>query len=332
MNRFQVRKVAVLGAGVMGAQIAAHLVNVKVPVVLFDLAAKEGAEERHRAEGARRPEEAEAVADRRGRRPGADRGRQLRRAPRAAQAVRPGDRGDRRAHGLEARPVHEDRTAPGAARDRRVQHLGPVDHQAVAGAAGRDQAALLRHPLLQPAALHGAGGADPDADHVARDPRPARGLRHHRPGQGRGARQGHAELHRQPRRHRRHAGDHGRGREVRPRGRRGRRPHRQEDGPRQLGHLPHRRRGGPRHDGPRGQDDAGQPAGRPVLPALRHAQGAGRPDRQGRARPEDRRGLLQEGRQGHPAPGSGQGRLRARRPARPIRSSSACSRNPRANG
>jgi 3-hydroxyacyl-CoA dehydrogenase len=42
MNRFPVRKVAVLGAGVMGAQIAAHLVNVRVPVVLFDLPAKEG--------------------------------------------------------------------------------------------------------------------------------------------------------------------------------------------------------------------------------------------------------------------------------------------------
>src|SRR3954467_14403632 len=42
MSRFQVKKVAVLGAGVMGAQIAAHLVNLKVPVVLFDLAAKEG--------------------------------------------------------------------------------------------------------------------------------------------------------------------------------------------------------------------------------------------------------------------------------------------------
>jgi 3-hydroxyacyl-CoA dehydrogenase len=42
MNRFNVRKVAVLGAGVMGAQIAAHLVNCKVPVVLFDLAAKDG--------------------------------------------------------------------------------------------------------------------------------------------------------------------------------------------------------------------------------------------------------------------------------------------------
>ena len=42
MNRFTIRKVAVLGAGVMGAQIAAHLVNVHVPVMLFDLPAKEG--------------------------------------------------------------------------------------------------------------------------------------------------------------------------------------------------------------------------------------------------------------------------------------------------
>ncbi|MEK8086711.1 3-hydroxyacyl-CoA dehydrogenase/enoyl-CoA hydratase family protein [Aquabacterium sp. A3] len=42
MSRFNVRKVAVLGAGVMGAQIAAHMVNCKVPVVLFDLPAKEG--------------------------------------------------------------------------------------------------------------------------------------------------------------------------------------------------------------------------------------------------------------------------------------------------
>jgi 3-hydroxyacyl-CoA dehydrogenase len=37
-----IRKAAVLGAGVMGAQIAAHLVNCGVPVVLFDLPAKEG--------------------------------------------------------------------------------------------------------------------------------------------------------------------------------------------------------------------------------------------------------------------------------------------------
>jgi len=38
----RVRKAAVLGAGVMGAQIAAHFVNAGVPVVLFDLPAKEG--------------------------------------------------------------------------------------------------------------------------------------------------------------------------------------------------------------------------------------------------------------------------------------------------
>ncbi len=42
MSHFQVKQVAVLGAGVMGAQIAAHLVNVRVPVILFDLPAKEG--------------------------------------------------------------------------------------------------------------------------------------------------------------------------------------------------------------------------------------------------------------------------------------------------
>ena len=41
MARFQVKKVAVLGAGVMGAQIAAHLVNCRVPVVLFDLPPKD---------------------------------------------------------------------------------------------------------------------------------------------------------------------------------------------------------------------------------------------------------------------------------------------------
>ncbi|HEV8261092.1 MAG TPA: 3-hydroxyacyl-CoA dehydrogenase/enoyl-CoA hydratase family protein [Burkholderiales bacterium] len=39
---FIVRKVAVLGAGVMGAQIGAHLVNANVEAILFELAAKEG--------------------------------------------------------------------------------------------------------------------------------------------------------------------------------------------------------------------------------------------------------------------------------------------------
>ncbi|NOT19754.1 MAG: 3-hydroxyacyl-CoA dehydrogenase/enoyl-CoA hydratase family protein, partial [Sideroxydans sp.] len=41
-NNFIIRKVAVLGAGVMGAQIAAHLVNANVETLLFELPAKEG--------------------------------------------------------------------------------------------------------------------------------------------------------------------------------------------------------------------------------------------------------------------------------------------------
>src|SRR3984893_18393195 len=42
VSNLNIRKVAVLGAGVMGAQIAAHLINAQVPVLLFDLRAKEG--------------------------------------------------------------------------------------------------------------------------------------------------------------------------------------------------------------------------------------------------------------------------------------------------
>jgi 3-hydroxyacyl-CoA dehydrogenase len=41
-KNFHIRKVAVLGAGVMGAQIAAHLVNANVETLLFELPAQEG--------------------------------------------------------------------------------------------------------------------------------------------------------------------------------------------------------------------------------------------------------------------------------------------------
>src|SRR6185312_5089115 len=40
-EKLLIRKAAVLGAGVMGAQIAAHLTNAGVQTVLFDLAAKD---------------------------------------------------------------------------------------------------------------------------------------------------------------------------------------------------------------------------------------------------------------------------------------------------
>jgi len=41
-STLRIRKAAVLGAGVMGAQIAAHLTNANVETILFDLAAKDG--------------------------------------------------------------------------------------------------------------------------------------------------------------------------------------------------------------------------------------------------------------------------------------------------
>src|SRR6185312_10504336 len=41
-STLRIRKAAVLGAGVMGAQIAAQLTNAGVETVLFDLPAKEG--------------------------------------------------------------------------------------------------------------------------------------------------------------------------------------------------------------------------------------------------------------------------------------------------
>ena len=40
VEKFVIRKAAVLGAGVMGAQIAAHLVNANVETLLFELPAQ----------------------------------------------------------------------------------------------------------------------------------------------------------------------------------------------------------------------------------------------------------------------------------------------------
>ena len=42
LKDFYIKKVAVLGAGVMGAQIAAHFGNAGIPVVLFDLKSASG--------------------------------------------------------------------------------------------------------------------------------------------------------------------------------------------------------------------------------------------------------------------------------------------------
>jgi 3-hydroxyacyl-CoA dehydrogenase len=108
MSRFNVKKVAVLGAGVMGAQIAAHLANVKVPVILFDLPAKEGPKNGIVTRAVDGLKKLKPSPSGRGRRCGADWPGQLRRASGTAARLRPDHRGDCRAHGLEARSVQKD--------------------------------------------------------------------------------------------------------------------------------------------------------------------------------------------------------------------------------
>ena len=60
---------------------------------------------------------------------------------------------------------------------------------------------LVRHALLQSAALHAPAGADSHARRRSCRDGDHRALLRSAPGQGRGLRQGHAELHRQPHRH-----------------------------------------------------------------------------------------------------------------------------------
>ncbi len=47
MSHLLIKKVAVIGSGVMGSQIAAHVTNAGVPVVLLDIAAKDGTDRAH---------------------------------------------------------------------------------------------------------------------------------------------------------------------------------------------------------------------------------------------------------------------------------------------
>ena len=227
MKQIAIRKVAVLGAGVMGAQIAAHCVNARAcRCCCSTWPTPSRPEERHRAAGHREPEQAQS----RRRSALKDDAQYIEAANydgdlEQLSGVRPGDRGDRRAHGLEARPVPQGRAAHRAERDLRVQHVGAVDHQPVR----RLLDAALRprfcgvHFFNPPRYMH-LVELIPTAGHRRRGARSARNLPDEHARQGRRARQGHAQLHRQPRRRVRHAGHDARSRKVRARLRRGRRP------------------------------------------------------------------------------------------------------------
>jgi hypothetical protein len=181
------KKVAVLGAGVMGAQIAAHLVNVKVPVMLFDLPAKEGPKsgiaERAIANLKKLKPSPIGVAD-------------------DVELIQPANYEEHmkllKGCDLVIEAIAErmdwkldlyTRSRPSSPSTRCWRPTPRACRSpSCPRPARRHQAALLRHPLLQPAALHAAGGADQHAHHAGRGAGPARSLCHQHAGQGRGAR------------------------------------------------------------------------------------------------------------------------------------------------
>jgi 3-hydroxyacyl-CoA dehydrogenase len=218
MSNFIVRRVAVLGAGVMGAQIAAHLVNAGVTAILFDLPAKEGPKNGIAAEGDRRPEEAE---------PGAARPRPI--LPTASspanyeddlellRGLRPRHRGDRRADGLEARPVPQGRAVHLAP----TRSSRPTPRACRSGAVrGFDAGAAQRfcgvHFFNPPRYMHLVELiATPATDPAVIDR--LEGFLTTTLGKGVRACEGHAELHRQPDRHVRHVRDVAEARRLRAR-------------------------------------------------------------------------------------------------------------------
>ena len=158
----RVRKAAVLGAGVMGAQIAAHLVNADVETMLFDLPARTATRtasspRRSRTSpSSRRARSAEKI------RAAAIIAGELRREPRMAPRLRSGHRGDRRAARLEARPLRK--IAPYLSENAVLaSNTSGLSINALAEALLDEASApsLQRHPLLQPAALHAPRRADP---------------------------------------------------------------------------------------------------------------------------------------------------------------------------
>jgi flavin-dependent dehydrogenase len=108
LNKLIVKKAAVLGAGVMGAQIAAHLANANVPVVLFDLPAKDGDKNgvvKKALDGLKKLDPAPLAN--KGKLKFIDAANYDEHLPLACR-VRSGDRSHCRAHGLEERSLCQD--------------------------------------------------------------------------------------------------------------------------------------------------------------------------------------------------------------------------------
>ncbi len=287
-NPLLVRKAAVLGAGVMGAQIAAHLTNAGVDTVLFDLPAKEGHPDGivHKA-----------IANL----------AKLSPAPLAskslAEAITPANYETGLEHLRDCDLIIEAIAERMDWKQDLYRKIAPfvADHAVLAsntsGLGINKLAEVLPEELRHrfsgvhffnpPRYMHLAELIPAKSTDTCGAGRPG-DLPDHHPRQGRGVRQGHPELHRQS--HWRvldpgHGAPH---RRVQAGLRRSGRGHRSADRPAEVGDLPHLRCRRPGHHGPRHQDHGRHPAGRSVACLLHVPEVAGSADRQGRTRPEDR--------------------------------------------
>ncbi len=205
-----IQRVAVLGAGTMGSRIAAHFANAGIASVLLDLTKEVGAERRR---------DCHQAAPRRVlcRRLGVhDHHRQLRRRSRQSR---------RRATGSsKPSPKTWRSSARSGARWKRCASRDSIVSTNTSGIPLRHISegfspelpqAFSRHAFFQSAALSASARSDPRPGNRSRDSRIRLGVRRPPSGQGRGAVQGYAELHRQPHRQlfrRHHRENHGRGR------------------------------------------------------------------------------------------------------------------------
>ena len=146
----QIRSVAVLGAGTMGAQIAAHFANAGLPVLLLDVT-RDGRARRARA---RRGAEARSVLHP-GRR-SAGPHRRLRRGPRRDRRLGLDHRSDRRAARRQAGAARARRRSTARRRDRQLEHVRHPDRVARRGPVATSSARhwLGTHFFNPPRYLH----------------------------------------------------------------------------------------------------------------------------------------------------------------------------------
>jgi hypothetical protein len=279
-----IQSVAVLGAGTMGAQIAAHAANAGLPVLLLDVTPRPRRPVSSGFAGSspipssspRPPRSSALAASTTG-------------CPPPAAPTGSSKRSSRRLdvkHALLGRlePHVETR------RHRLDQHLRHPDSPDRRGAPCGDSPPLSRHALLQPAALPAAGRADPryrDGYRCRGGDAPVPGRP---PGQGRRRRARPARLHREPHRHLRHGADAGTRRRRPVQHRRGGRADRRRDRPSEERDVPHGGHRRPRHPGEGGRGPRDQPEGRGIsAAAVRRGDG-----RRGRRRREGRTRILPE--------------------------------------